>query len=77
MEKESMAIRLAAASKNRAKVVARQKRSKQRLKFCNICPHSRQTKEERRNKTKVCHKINTSIQSILNKKKITCPVGNF
>ncbi len=77
IERENLSIRLAAAEKNGTRVAAKKKLMKKKLKFCNICPHSQQTREERRKKTKVCHKINTSIQAILNKKKITCPIGNF
>ncbi len=77
IEIKNRSIKLSAANKDRVKRIVKQKRMKQRLKFCKICPHSQQTKEDRRNKIKVCHKINTSVQTILNKKKITCPIGNF
>jgi len=55
----------------------RKKLIEKKLKFCRACIQSTQTHEERRRKTKVCHKTNTSIQAILNKQNFKCPLGNF
>ena len=48
-----------------------------KLKFCKSCSNSKQTKNERRNKTRICHKNSIAIQSIINNKTIRCPIGNF
>ena len=77
LEKKNIAVRLAAAGKNRQEKTARKELITNKLKFCKICPRSRPTKIERRNKTRVCHESNTSIQAIMNHKNFKCPLGNF
>jgi hypothetical protein len=69
--------RLAATKEYRAKRAVRKKLIAEKMKFCKPCPHSKQTSEERRNQTRVCHKASMAIQSILNKANFKCPLGNF
>ena len=77
IEQQNFSARLAAASKKGKKKIAMRDLIVKKSKFCKTCPHSRQTRQERRNKMKVCHKNSTSVQAIINNKKAKCPIGNF
>jgi len=80
IERKSLANRLVKVDKNKKdkkeKLIRRDLADK-KLKSCRGCPYSKQTKKERQSKTRICHKNNISIQSILNNKKSNCPIGNF
>ena len=75
--KITLAKRLAATESQRKEKQERRKMVEERLKFCKGCPHSIQTKDEIRKKTRACHKSNISIQSLINKKDFKCPIGKF
>ena len=77
IEQQNFSTRLAAASKKGNKKIAKRELMVKKSKFCKACPHSRQNRQERRNKIRVCHKNNTSVQAIINNKKTKCPIGNF
>jgi len=75
--KKTLADRLVATEKYRTEKTVRRKLIEQKLKSCRSCPFSTPTREELRNKTRVCHKTQTSIQAILNKPTFQCPLGHF
>jgi len=71
------AEKLAGTVQYRKEKAERRNLIEQKIRFCRPCPHSKPTKEERRTKTRVCHKSNISVQAILNDKKSKCPIGKF
>ena len=75
--KKALSARLSNASTVRKKQTAKKRMIVKRTRFCRLCPESVQTREERRNRTKVCHKVKVSVQSIITKTNFTCPLGNF
>jgi hypothetical protein len=75
--KKTFAARIQETAAYRKEKIKRKKIIETKLKFCRVCSHSLPTREERRNKTKVCHKASVSIQGIINNQKFKCPIGNF
>ena len=71
------AERSAVTSAFRSEKAERKKLIEKKAKICKSCPQSKQTPKERRERTKVCHKSMTSLQSILNKADFKCPLGKF
>lgn len=48
-----------------------------RIKICNPCPFSDQTRREKKKKVKICHKCNRLIINISKDPKFKCPIGRF
>jgi len=76
-QKKVLTERLASASKSQKNKMKKKQMVLKRIKFCRSCPNSLPTKVEKRNKIKVCHKVNVSVPSIINDPKFKCPIGNF
>ena len=76
-EKKTLAARIRDTAVHRGEKAKRKKIIEKKMKFCKHCPHSSPTLKERRERTRVCHKANISIQGILNNQKFKCPIGNF
>ena len=77
LEKKRLSERIREAAAIGGSKMEKKKIIEKKLKFCKNCSHSRQTREEIRKKTKVCHKANVSIQGIINNQDFKCPIGNF
>jgi len=75
--KKALADRLTVASQDLKDKINKRRMIMKRINFCRPCPHSIQTKTERRAKTRICHKCETSVQSIVNNSTFKCPIGNF
>jgi hypothetical protein len=63
--------------KLREKKLAHKRIVMKKYSFCRVCHHSLQTREERKDRTRICHKSNIPIQSILNNKTFICPIKKF
>ena len=79
LEAQARSARLAKSSlgKDITGMIAKKKLMQKKLNLCKTCSYSTQTKQERRTKTRVCHKSNISIQAIMNNSKFKCPKGKF
>ena len=75
--KKKLIERLSATTKSRADKLKKRKLIETKIKFCRVCPHASPTRTEKRQRTRVCHKAEMSVQAILNNQNFKCPIGNF
>ena len=71
LNKKSKSTNITAANRFTSSVSA------QRRSMCAVCPHSAQTKAEKKANLKRCHKANRFITHIVADMKFKCPIGRF